>query len=61
MDAVKAIRGAIDPVTTDVAMIEDLDQLFAEVRERHGRIDIFFANAGIAMTRTSSSLQKATP
>jgi transposase InsO family protein len=35
-------------------------QDIAEVRERHGRIDILFANAGIAMTRTSSSLQKPT-
>jgi NAD(P)-dependent dehydrogenase (short-subunit alcohol dehydrogenase family) len=60
-DATKAIGGAIDPVTADVAEIEDLDRLFAEVRERHGGIDICFANAGIAMTQTSSSLQKPTP
>jgi hypothetical protein len=34
--AAEAIGGAIDPVTADAAMIEDLDRLFAEVRERHG-------------------------
>lgn len=47
-DAAKAIGGAIDPVTADVAKMDDLSRLFAEVRERHGRIDILFANAGIA-------------
>ncbi len=47
-DAAKAIGGAIDPVTADVAKMDDLDHLFAKVRERHGRIDILFANAGIA-------------
>ncbi len=47
-DAAKAIGGAADPVTADVAKMDDLDRLFAEVRERHGRIDILFANAGIA-------------
>jgi len=32
----------------DVANLEDLDRLFAEVRERFGRVDVLFANAGIA-------------
>ncbi len=59
-DAAKAIGGAIDPVTADVAKIEDLERLIVEVRERHGRVDILFANTGIGVTRTSSSLQKPT-
>ena len=32
----------------DVAKLEDLDRLFAHVAERFGRIDVLFANAGIA-------------
>ncbi len=32
----------------DVANLEDLDRLFTQVRERFGRIDVLFANAGIA-------------
>lgn len=32
----------------DVANLKDLDSLFAEVAERFGRIDVLFANAGIA-------------
>ena len=32
----------------DVANLEDLDRLFAQVREQFGRVDELFANAGIA-------------
>ncbi|MDH3703800.1 MAG: SDR family oxidoreductase [Alphaproteobacteria bacterium] len=32
----------------DVANLEDLDGLFARVQERFGRVDVLFANAGIA-------------
>lgn len=32
----------------DVANLEDLDRLFTEVKEQFGRIDVLFANAGIA-------------
>ncbi len=40
-DRATAIRG-------DVANLEDLDRLFAQVREQFGRVDVLFANAGIA-------------
>lgn len=36
-------------VRGDVTNAADLDRLFAEVRERFGRIDILFVNAGIAL------------
>ena len=32
----------------DVANLEDLDRLFAQVEEQLGRVDVLFANAGIA-------------
>lgn len=32
----------------DVSDLDDLDRLFAEIKAKHGRIDILFANAGIA-------------
>ena len=32
----------------DVAKLEDLDRLFAQVQEQFGRVDVLFANAGIA-------------
>ncbi|MCW2242449.1 SDR family oxidoreductase [Azospirillum canadense] len=35
-------------VPTDVTKSADLDDLFQTVRDRHGRIDVLFANAGTA-------------
>ncbi len=35
-------------IRSDVANLKDLDRLFAQVREQFGRIDVLFANAGIA-------------
>jgi NAD(P)-dependent dehydrogenase (short-subunit alcohol dehydrogenase family) len=35
-------------VQGDVAKLADLDRLYAEAKARHGRIDILFANAGVA-------------
>ncbi len=32
----------------DVANLDDLDRLFAQVQEQFGRVDLLFANAGIA-------------
>jgi NAD(P)-dependent dehydrogenase (short-subunit alcohol dehydrogenase family) len=46
--AVKAIGGTIELVAADVSKIDDLERLFTEIRERHGHIDVLFANAGIA-------------
>jgi NAD(P)-dependent dehydrogenase (short-subunit alcohol dehydrogenase family) len=40
-------RGAIG-FTGDVASLADHDRLVAEVKERFGRIDVYFANAGIS-------------
>ncbi|MBT8167490.1 glucose 1-dehydrogenase [Falsiruegeria litorea] len=40
-DRARGIRG-------DVANLNDLDHLFSEIREEYGRVDVLFANAGIA-------------
>ena len=44
--AVRTIGHDAVGVRGDVANLEDLDRLFATVKERHGRVDILFANAG---------------
>ena len=36
----------VTTVVGDVTRLEDLDRLFAVVKEKHGHIDILFANAG---------------
>jgi NAD(P)-dependent dehydrogenase (short-subunit alcohol dehydrogenase family) len=46
--AVEQIGRSVTAVVGDVSKLADLDRLFATVRERSGRLDILFANAGIA-------------
>ena len=46
-DAVAAIGGNAG-TRGDVANLADLDRLFATVKESKGRIDVLFANAGVA-------------
>ena len=44
--AVKEIGGSVRGVESDVSKLADLDRLYAVVKEKAGRIDILFANAG---------------
>jgi NAD(P)-dependent dehydrogenase (short-subunit alcohol dehydrogenase family) len=46
--AVKKIGSNVTGVQGDVANLKDLDRLFAQIRKEKGRLDIVFANAGIA-------------
>ena len=47
-DAVAELGDRALGIQGDVANLDDLDRLFATVRERFGRLDVLFANAGIA-------------
>jgi NAD(P)-dependent dehydrogenase (short-subunit alcohol dehydrogenase family) len=44
--AVKEIGSNVTAVRGDVSDLADLDRLYATVREKHGRVDVVFANAG---------------
>jgi NAD(P)-dependent dehydrogenase (short-subunit alcohol dehydrogenase family) len=46
--AVKQIDKNVTDVQTDVSNLEDLPRLYDVVKQRKSRIDILFANAGIA-------------
>ncbi|MBV8416007.1 MAG: SDR family oxidoreductase [Verrucomicrobia bacterium] len=46
--AVKAIGENVTGVQGDVSNLGDLDRLFAQIKREKGRLDIVFANAGIA-------------
>jgi len=47
LEAAAALIGKnVTTVMGDVSRLEDLDRLFAIVKEKHGHIDILFANAG---------------
>ena len=45
--AVETIGRNVTGVQGDVSNLDDLDRLFATVREKKGRIDVLFANAGL--------------
>src|SRR6202161_2609197 len=45
-EAAAYIKRNVTTVTGDVSRLEDLDRLYAVVKEKHGHIDILFANAG---------------
>ncbi len=46
--AVNQIGGNVTGIQGDVSKMTDLDRLFAQIKDEAGRLDIVFANAGIA-------------
>src|SRR6266699_6605499 len=46
--AVKEIRSNVTGVQGDVSNLDDLDRLFAQIKREKGKLDIVFANAGVA-------------
>ncbi len=45
----REIGGEVLAVQTDVAKLSDIDKLYAAVKERFGKIDVLFVNAGIGI------------
>jgi NAD(P)-dependent dehydrogenase (short-subunit alcohol dehydrogenase family) len=45
-DAVKVIGSNVTAVQGDVSKLDDLDRLFAQIKQEKGRLDVVFANAG---------------
>ncbi|GCE15538.1 SDR family NAD(P)-dependent oxidoreductase [Tengunoibacter tsumagoiensis] len=56
-EAVKAIEKNVTGIQSDVSQLADLDRLYATVKQKHGHIDILFANAGLG---EFASLDKVT-
>lgn len=48
IEAAAAIGADTLAVRADVSRLSELDELFAQVQKRHGKIDVLFANAGVA-------------
>jgi NAD(P)-dependent dehydrogenase (short-subunit alcohol dehydrogenase family) len=46
--AVKEIGGNVTGIKSDVSDLGDLDRLYARIKSEQGRLDVLFANAGIA-------------
>jgi NAD(P)-dependent dehydrogenase (short-subunit alcohol dehydrogenase family) len=45
--AVREIGAGVVALQGDISKLADLDRMFATIRERSGRLDILFANAGV--------------
>ncbi|GAB3480027.1 glucose 1-dehydrogenase [Amycolatopsis cihanbeyliensis] len=62
LDAAVAELGGGDrilAVPNDVARLADLDTLMATIRDRHGRLDVVFANAGVATFLPNGEITEA--
>ena len=46
--AVKEIGKNVTAIQGDVSNLADLDRLFAQIKKEKGKIDVVFANAGVA-------------
>jgi NAD(P)-dependent dehydrogenase (short-subunit alcohol dehydrogenase family) len=47
--AVREIGAGVVAIQGDISDLADLDRMFATIRERSGRLDILFANAGLGV------------
>ena len=57
--AVKQIGSNVTGIQGDVANLGDLDRLFAQIKKEKGKLDIVFANAGIAKYAPLGSIDEA--
>jgi NAD(P)-dependent dehydrogenase (short-subunit alcohol dehydrogenase family) len=57
--AVEAIGAGVTAVQGDVSRLDDLDRLFATVRDERGRIDVLFANAGLGAMAPIGAITEA--
>lgn len=58
-EAIAAIGNGAVGVQGDVGRPEDLDRLYARIREDHGRVDVVFANAGISESAALGEIDEA--
>jgi NAD(P)-dependent dehydrogenase (short-subunit alcohol dehydrogenase family) len=57
--ATRQLGANVTAVQSDVANLADLDKLFAVVKQTKGRIDVLFANAGIAESAPLGAITEA--
>jgi NAD(P)-dependent dehydrogenase (short-subunit alcohol dehydrogenase family) len=59
--AVKEMGKNVTAVQGDVANLDDLDRLFAQIKKQKGKLDILFANAGIAKDAPLGTITEELP
>jgi NAD(P)-dependent dehydrogenase (short-subunit alcohol dehydrogenase family) len=56
--AVKEIGKNVTGIQGDVSNLGDLDRLFAQIKRQSGKLDIVFANAGVARYAALSAISE---
>ena len=56
--AAKDIGGNVTGIKSDVSKLDDLDRLMDEIKRQKGRLDILFANAGVARYATLGAIEE---
>src|SRR5206468_3685258 len=56
--AAKEIGKNVTGVQGDVSNLADLDRLFAQIKREKGRLDVVFANAGVAKYATFGTINR---
>lgn len=57
--AVESLDNPVTTVVSDTGNLSDIDRLMATIRERYGRLDVVFANAGIGTFAPSAEITEA--
>lgn len=57
--AVSEIEGTVLAIQGDVSNLNDLDRLYDEIKNKYGKIDVLFANAGIAEVAPFEAVDEA--
>lgn len=52
--AKKEIGGHFDVIKADVSQLSEIDSLYTQIKNKYGRLDILFANAGVALFRPTA-------
>lgn len=58
-EAARFLERNVTTVQGDVSKLEDLDRLYAVVKEKFGRIDVLFANAGLGQLAPLGAVEEA--
>ena len=58
-EAVRTIGNGVVAIQADVAKLEELDKLYAEVSRKLGKIDVLFVNAGVAKFGTIAEMPES--
>jgi len=50
-EAVRELGSRVTAIQADISKLEELDSVFAKIKQKKGRIDVLFANAGVGDTQ----------